>query len=259
MTADELITALGLPDSCRVDQRISKKMLIENSLPAPASTQNKRLINEHIETIQWLAALKPHTIGVPSYRDTVREYLEIAVVSVTLRPLQATVSGVAQRAGVAELIQRAIPYPMLLLVHSEGHLMLSLAHKRWAQNEADKVVLDGNMILLALHDDVHDLAFTQAFSLGRQPQTTLYALYDGWIDCVLALQAARLSGVFKLTTHLQHMAERRQALQDCQRLQYEASNLHAQAAKATQLARQVELNLALTRVKSELSIAKTRL
>lgn len=259
MKADELITALGLPDSCRVDQRISKKMLIENSLPALASAQNKRLINEHIEAIQWLAALKPHTIGVPSYRDNVREYLEIAVISVALKPLHSIMPSVAHRASLAELIQRAIPYPMLLLLHSESHLMLSLAHKRWAQNEAGKVVLDGNMILLTLQDDAHDLAFTQAFALGRQPQTTLYALYEGWIDCVLALQAARLSGVFKLTTHLQHMAQRRQALQDCQRLQYEAGNLHAQAAKATQLALQVELNLALTRVKSELSIAKNRL
>ena len=82
MKADDLIAALGLPDSCRVNQRITKKMLLENSVPG--SAQNKRLINEYIDTVQWLAALKPHTIGVPGFRDEVREYLVIAVVCVAL-------------------------------------------------------------------------------------------------------------------------------------------------------------------------------
>ena len=82
MTAQDIISALGLPDSCRVDQRVPKKLLVENGAPTAA---DKRQINDDVEEIQWVAALKPNTIGVAEYRDDVREYMEIAVLTVTLR------------------------------------------------------------------------------------------------------------------------------------------------------------------------------
>ena len=64
------IASLGLPDGCRVDQRVPKKLLLENGAPTAA---DKRLIADTVEEIQWVAALKPNTIGVPNYRDESRE------------------------------------------------------------------------------------------------------------------------------------------------------------------------------------------
>src|SRR5690606_28459351 len=143
LSAQTLIHALRLPEGCRVDQRVPKKLLLENGAP---TASDKRLITEAIEEIQWIAALKPNTIGVPSYRDALREYLEIAVLAVTVRGVVKP----ASRSRLAELLHRAVPYPVLLLLAApqmEGQsLILSLAHKRWAQNEAAKVVLDGSPI-----------------------------------------------------------------------------------------------------------------
>ena len=65
-----------------MDQRVPKKLLVENGAPTAA---DKRQINDGIEELVWLAALKPATIGVPVYRDETREYLEIAVLALTLR------------------------------------------------------------------------------------------------------------------------------------------------------------------------------
>ena len=72
LEAAELIEALHLPASCRVDQRVPKKMLIENGAP---TTADKRLLNDAIAEIQWVAALKPNTVGVSDYRYEEREYL----------------------------------------------------------------------------------------------------------------------------------------------------------------------------------------
>ena len=83
MTTMDVLAALSLPPEARVDQRVPKKLLVENGAP---TTADKRQINEGIEEIIWLAALKPTTIGVPEYRDAVREYLEIAVLSLNLAP-----------------------------------------------------------------------------------------------------------------------------------------------------------------------------
>ncbi len=270
LSAQTLIHALRLPESCRVDQRVPKKLLLENGAPTAA---DKRLITEAIEEIQWIAALKPNTIGVPDYRDTLREYLEIAVLAVTVRGVVKP----ASHSRLAELVHRTVPYPVLLLLIEGQSLTLSLAHKRWAQNEADKVVLDGSLISVtvsaslsevnaadASHPDPAEAAqtesaFIQSLSVTRQPQATLHALYQGWVDCVQALLAARLTGSYQTPTTPEQAAARRQALADCERLEAEVSRLRAQAAKEKQMARQVELNLTLKRVQAELAAARRQL
>jgi hypothetical protein len=153
MNADLIIAALALPPETRVDQRVPKKLLVENGAPTAA---DKRQINEGIEELLWLAALKPTTIGVPEYRDDVREYLEIAVLSLTLRPD-------ARARRLVELIHRAIPYPLLLVAEQSDNLTLSLAHKRWSQGESGKMVLDDAVTLC----DLVEHAATAAFLLGR--------------------------------------------------------------------------------------------
>lgn len=282
LSAQNLIHALRLPEGCRVDQRVPKKLLLENGAPTAA---DKRLITEAIEEIQWVAALKPNTIGVPDYRDTLREYLEIAVLAVTVRGVVKP----ASYSRLAELLHRAVPYPVLLLLvapQMEGQsLTLSLAHKRWAQNEAAKVVLDGSPISVTVavptlntastsRSDGHvsgsshldptavagvENAFIQSLSVTRQPQATLHALYQGWVDCMQALLAARLTGSYQTPATPEQAAARRQALADCERLEAEVSRLRAQAAKEKQIARQVELNLTLKRVQAELAASRRQL
>ena len=72
-----IIDALGLPPEARVDARVPKKLLVEQGAPTAA---DKRAIQDGID------ACKPTTIGVPSFVDDTREYLEIAVVACAFRP-----------------------------------------------------------------------------------------------------------------------------------------------------------------------------
>lgn len=265
----ELVEALCMPVSCRVDQRVPKKMLIENGAPTAA---DKRLLTDAIEEIQWIAALKPNTVGVPDHRDDEREYLEVAVISIATRGVQA--AGDAERAAptastaakpinttrLAELVHRAVPYPLLLLLATPQGLFLSMAHKRWAQNEAGKVVLDGEVASIEVDGDLSPAhPFMQSLALARQPQATLMTIYQGWLDCLTALQAARYTGTFKAVDDPAQAAVRRAALRECQRLEQEAARLRTQAAKVSQMAKQVDLNLSLKRVQAELTAAREQL
>ncbi|GCD51016.1 hypothetical protein BJI49_11490 [Acetobacter pasteurianus] len=265
MNWSDIVSALCLPDSARVGQRVPKKLLLENGAP---TASDKRLINEAIEDIQWLAALKPNTVGVLDYCDMQREYLEVAVLAVTLRGDIKP----ASLSRLAELVHRAVPYPVLLLLVDEPTLILSLAHKRWAQNEADKVVLDGDLVSAALFQTADGTSgadakeasgierdFMQSLAITRQPQASLHALYEGWIVCVQALHAARRTGIYQTTATPEQTAARRQALIDCQRLEGEISRLRAEATKEKQLAHQVELNLTLKRLQAELAAAQQQL
>lgn len=248
MNAETIISALGLPDSARVNQRVPKKLLVENGAPTAA---DKRRINEGIEEIQWLASLKPNTIGVPDYCDDVREYLEIALLTVTLRQD-------AKAGRLAELIHRAIPYPLFLVLLQGDQAILSLAHKRRAQNEAGKFVLDGDLVEVTfsgntpLSAEVNRL-FLDALALGNQPRANLLLLYHGWIDTLVALQASQLSGTFIQAVTNEAVIARREAVQMCRELEMKIAVLRNAAVKEKQMARRVELNLEIKGFEVELA------
>lgn len=252
MKVADLRAAFDLPPSALVDQRVPKKLLVENGAPTAA---DKRRINEGIEEIHWLAALKPTTIGVPEYCDEVREYLEIAVLCVTLRPE-------AKAARLAELVHRAVPYPVVLLMTKDDGLLLSLAHKRWSQGDAAKTVLDGEEVSVAL-DATLDAGlarhFIEALPLARHPRTTLHALYQSWMDTLFSLKAAQQSGVFTIAATAEQAQERRNALQECGALEIKIEALRTAAVKEKQIHRQVDLNLELKRLQAAQAALRAKL
>lgn len=250
MTAEDIIAALQLPEHARVNQRVSKKLLIENLAPTAADRQQ---INDGIEEAHWIAALKPTNCGVPGYRDAQREYVEVAVLHLILRP--------DARAGrLAELLHRAVPHPALLLISQQDSIQLSLVHKRWAQNEAGKIVLDGSIFSESLSQPPQiTMAFLNAMGIERQPRSDLKTFYQGWIDTLQALQAAQHTGTFRVATNPLDATARHAALQACVELESKILALRVQAQKAQQMARQVELNLQLKQLQQALSDAQTKL
>jgi len=247
-----VINAFSLPPESRVNQRIPKKLLVENGAP---TSVDKRQINEGIDELLWVAVLKPTTINVPDYRDSTREYLEIAVLSLILRP-----EAKAER--LVELIHRAIPYPVVLLTQQSETVALSLAHKRWSQSEAGKMVLDGKIITADFCDIIEEgliKSFLDTIPLTNQPRNSIYALYQGWIEAVIALQIASITGVFTTSTSPSHGQVRHDALLEYMVLESKIANLYTVAKKEKQLHRQVELNLELKLLKATLATVRAKL
>jgi hypothetical protein len=169
----------------------------------------------------------------------------------------------AKAARIAELTHRAIPYPLLLLLSTQDWLILSMAHIRWAQNEAGKVVLDGDPTVVSLAEDSTSpdifSDILQALSITRQPRKNIKALYQGWLDTLTACQAAQITGVFVQSVTENQASTRRTALQDFYRLESETARLRNLAAKEKQLARRVEMNNEIQRLKQELDKAMHQL
>ena len=265
LSSEQLIAALRLPAEATVDQRVPKKMLAENlSSRSTATSADRKLLQEQIDEITWVAALKPTNAGIPVYQDEVRGYLELAVLSVRLRQgsqLDAKAAKVSPNvARLAELVHRAIPYPVLLVLDDEAHLYLSLVHIRWAQKEADKAVLDGDLIqgvfvrnvstAASVMDAGTVKAFINAMDLSKQPRTDLLTLYQGWMDTLSAWQAAAVTGRFECVNPQQATA-RRAALRRCHELDAQISSLRAAASKEKQMARQVAANLEIKALMAE--------
>lgn len=247
-----IVDALGLPPRARVDVRIPKKLLVEQGAPTAA---DKRAIQEGIDEVQWLAACKPGNIGVASFADESREYLEIAVVGCAFRPG-------AKSARLIELIHRAIPYPVLLVTTDDLGITLSVAHKRHAEREADKVVIEHVVHAAGIRPDLADgqeQEFLCSLALAKQPRRDLWTVYEGWLSRIEALNAARLSGTYAPTDDEALTARRREALEAYSHLTREVQGLRAKATREKQLNRRVDLNLEIKRLEAEIATHKTNL
>lgn len=240
-----VIDALALPPDGRVDQRVPKKLLLDQGVPTAA---DKRQIQDGIEEIQWIAALKPTNIGVPGYRDEVREYLEIAVLTVSFR--QA-----AKSARLIELIHRAVPYPVVLLSSQSEKVSVSLAHKRWSQGEGGKVVIEELLKTAALDPGAlaePEAHFLSSLALSTLTTADLFALYQAWIDRMAGLEASSITGTFTPPTSAERSTILRNGLISHAHLQHELTTLRNQAAKEKQLNRRVELNMRIKSLETEL-------
>lgn len=246
MNADDVIAALDLPKDARVDQRVPKKLMTERGAPTSA---DKKRIQEGIEELVWFGVLKPTTVGIPAFQDDQREYLEIALLTADLRPA-------AKVSRIEELIHRAIPYPVLLLASHDGQLSLSMAHKRFSQGQADKMVVEAMVDSgpLDMADELQQ-AFLRAMPLARQPSRDLYALYEGWIAVIESVVASRLTGRFALidANAAGTVAARRSALHEHERLTREIQVLRSKAAKEKQIARRAEMNLEIRGLQAALA------
>lgn len=244
INAASIVAALSLPADARVDQRVPKTLLVENGAPTAA---DKRQINNGIEELQWVAALKPATIGVPAYSDATREYLEIAVLSLTLR-------AEAKSNRLTELIHRAIPYPVLLIQSQASSVALSLGHLRWSQGQAGHTVLDGLLVTASLDSESSTTSgFLASLNVANQPHTNLQALYQGWIERFEAYAAAQLTGAFVPSPDALSAEQRRVALAEHERLTREIAALRARAAKESQINRLVDINLQLKQLNAQRS------
>ncbi|MDP4280176.1 MAG: DUF4391 domain-containing protein [Dehalococcoides mccartyi] len=242
----KILDALSIPPDARVDQRVPKKLLLEQDIPTPA---DKRQIQDGIEELTWVAALKPTNIGVPSYRDNIREYLEIAVVTVTLRQT-------AKLPRLTELIHRTIPYPVVLISDHDDAISISLAHKRQSLGEIGKVVIEDIRQTKPFHPESPtevELSFLTGLRISSLPRTNLFTLYQDWLNCIAWLEAAQITGNITSSKTGKGSKELWNILDEYTRLSREVTALRSQAEKEKQLNRRVELNLRIKKLEAELA------
>jgi hypothetical protein len=255
VTFEHIIESLQLPQDALVDQRVPKKLLMEQG--APTAT-DRRQFQDGIEEVYWIAALKPTNIGVPAFRNTEREYLEIAILTAVLRPK-------AKSARLIELLHRAIPYPLILLTRQQHMLAVSLSHKRWSQAEAGKVVLED--LRQVSFDDAHripadspDREFLDGIAISKLDASDLFAMYESLFARLLILEASRIladAGGDRTgrpgVASLQSNAELRHQIDRHAQLTRELAFLRAKAHKEKQISRRAELNLEVQRLNRELA------
>jgi len=242
--SEEIISELNIPNKAMVNHRIPKKTLIES---ASLISRDKQLVNECIDTLNWVAVLKPNTFGVPVFKDTFREYLEIVIIKVECRKA-------CKNLRLAEILHRLIPYPIFLILSMPGSLFLSLAHIRLSQSSTDTTVIDGPLVQVSIsHNDISGKEFRESLNLSKQPSQDTYQFYQGWVNCFEAYSISRITGNFRIPDTPTLAEQRRFALVEYSRLTKEITNLRAMAIKQRQISKRISYNLQIKELESTLA------
>lgn len=256
MMLNLLYEKLKIPESCYLGRKVFKKHFYELDL----NTTDQKAFSQDIEKITWAYTLKPETINIAQYTDEEREYLEIAVIEVTLHSPK-------RQKRIGEIIQRAIPYPVLLIfVHGE-EIALNVADKRINRSDSSRImaeVFHDTPWLSPVHADGWQKEFLHDFCVNNFSYHNFYDFYQDMVQRIIALNCAVHTGCYCLTTEHTEYTEDKTAekpglyetateakgrlarLQELERLQQEREEIRNQVRKEKNLGAQVQLN---TRIK----------
>jgi len=227
---------LAVPEACALGKRLFKKQFYEHGQLGAA---DKKAFVEDIEGIDWSYTLKPSTINIPKLEDDTHEYLEVAVLKVAL-------NAVERQARIAAVIQKAIPYQLLIIFVRGGSLAISAADKRINRADADKIVVeavyDTGWIDTSAPSAGQD-AFLADFRVTNFSFRNLFDFYQDAVVRIVALNCAAHSGKYESPiTNAKPKAVRLEALRQMDKLHQERSEIRNKLKKEKNLGTQVSLN-----------------
>lgn len=235
---DVLYDSMVIPDECLLGKRVYKKFFHE--IPQLGVT-DKKAFREDIDTITWKYTLKPSTILIQPFENKQREYLEIAFLQVDVKTMNRT-------SRIAEVIHRAIPYPVVIVFSFNSNCALSLAHKRFSH--ASKEVIIAEDFHLTDWIDISDPTVVQneflaSLNLSEMPHTHYFALYSAMMDRIIALNCARFIGGYQLEAEGSYRNKQKELLQTCLVMEGQLTTYRVAIKNETQFNRKVELNIDL--------------
>lgn len=264
---DAFLGFLDVPSSCELNKPIFKKMFSEatDGKKSILDAADKKALKDDVEKIRWLYTLKPNTINIAPYKDSEREYPEIAILHVELSSA-ASNKNVYKR--IAHFINRAIPYPLVILFTCEKdgsqNLSLVLADKRINQADKEKWVIEDSIhsywINLA-SVSAAEMSFFESLKINNLSFTNFFAFYQALIERLVAIKCAEHSGDFSLdkTGHLNEKAsstERLDRLRELERLEAQRSEISNKLKNIKQMGKQVELNTQIKKINDEIANIK---
>ena len=235
---------LNFPDSCFVGQRIAKVLFAENG---PLTPGDRKTFRSDIEEIFCSYILGDnHGVMLNSYADAEHDFSCLAQIDVALKK-----PGKAAR--IAELCHRAMPYPLIVILHDGDKLWFSMAEKRFSRDGEEQIVLEHQTDTGWISDRfLQD--FSEAAVFGKFKKNSYRDLYQHYAELLDVLKTAELTGSFEQSSISPE--ERRRLLEELYQLQNQLTELKAKAKKESEMSRLVEINMQAKAI--EFAINKTK-
>lgn len=188
---ERILSSLKLPASCtRFDKTLFKKLFYEHG---DLKARDKKLLQDQVEKVVLNYNLSSKSTNIVAFQNEERRYMELPIVSVGLKERKGA-------ARIAEIVQRTLPHPCLLLLNCGDATAVHVAHQRIHGSDAAKITLEAiEQSDWLVEDQLSDyqLDFLSALDVSRFRFTNFYDFYSDLFQRVQALNAAAISGQFK--------------------------------------------------------------
>ncbi len=240
----DLFSKLEIPDSCYLGKPVFKRLFYENT---KLNTTDKKAFVNDIEKIEWAYTLKPETINISKYEDDKHEYLEVAIIQVRLKEN-------FRYKRIAQIIQKAIPYPVVIVFRHDVSIALNLALKRINRADQNKIVAKEffytDWINLE-NPSSNEIKFIESLKIKSFSYNNFYEWYSDFVKRVVALNCAGLTNDFTLDQN-EDKKDRVQELQQIYSLQQEQGKFESVLKKETQFNRKMDLSMKIKKVKTQI-------
>lgn len=228
---------MAIPEKCLLNKPLFKKLFQEH---ADLDITDKKALKDDIDKIRWVYTLKPSTLNIEPYRDDVREYDEIAII-------QIDVTSAARAQRIAAFVNKAIPYPIMLVFSFADTIAISVADKRINQADKSKWVVEDAWMTEWFNPGAPNEAqqkFMQDLTIKNLSFVNFYAFYTDIKNRIIALNSATRSGSYKMVS-AEKTKDRLESLTKITELEREITELRSALKKETQFNKKLELNVSV--------------
>lgn len=236
---DALNAILQIPERCMVNKKITKAFFKRNF---DLTSTEKALLDDFnaIPSIDWLASVSPANSNINAYKDEHYLFEEIQVITVHTSETDFE----KNYPRIADLIQKYIPYPILLCIVNDHVFVLNACDKKINQNDSSRRTIEKKYSTELIDQPAtteRHLSFLKSLTFSELDKTNLKTYYDSYIHRMIALQAAELSGVYTPRTKDRTQSDM-EKLEKIEAWQKEIQVLQNQAKKESQLNQRILLN-----------------
>ncbi|MFH1847359.1 MAG: DUF4391 domain-containing protein [Candidatus Omnitrophota bacterium] len=242
MTIEDFLNIIKFPEKGRVDKKIFKKSIYGK---APLTRKQVEIVKNEINDIRWHCVLKPETTNIPVFKNNDFDYEEIQVIGVSLKTDE-------KKDIAAGIIQKCIPYPVVLILGYEGQIALSVAAKRINKTDISKSVIDEEFITnwISTGRANKAKAFINSLQLENLSFTNLFKFYSDFADRVKLFCACEHKENY-IYENKSKTDKAYKLFQKIKELEEEKTALRRQIKKETDFAKKVDLNVAIKKMQRD--------
>lgn len=244
----------NIPERNILDKKLTKAFFLKNF---DLSAKEKKLLNNSIQSMDWMASIKPTIANIPAVKNENYVYEEIQIIVCTITDNK--LNELADKCII--LLQKYIPYQMILIIEDATHFVINACDKRINLNDSSKRTIENyntTTTFSKLYKNEIINHFYDALDFSVLDKTNMETTYKSYIQTIVQFQTASITGSFNKRSQ-SRTEDDMMLLANIETIEKEVVRLSNQIKKETQLNNRVSLNIEIQKQRNEIEIIKNKL
>ena len=228
------------PKECIEGSRIPKKLFYEEY---DMSSSDKELFTKAIGKIVLEYMFSEDRINIAAYKNDDIECEEVAVIRVFLHED-------SKYKRICEIIQRAIPYSLIVICEYKEKVLFNVASKRINKNDESKNTVEEMVFtdwISVEKQKKNDKVFLEGLNVREWSYSNLYKFYNSFLDKVKLFNASKYSSNLEIFNNID-VDTVKKLTDKIERLELEISSLKDKLKKESQFNKKMDLNIKIKKL-----------